>query len=45
MKIGILFNCAGIAEYNVFMFNNNTHKQLTMLNDINATVPGKILDQ
>ena len=26
LKIGILFNCAGIAEYKVFRFNDNTHK-------------------
>ena len=39
LKIGILFNCAGIAEYKVFRFCDNTHKELTALNDINATVP------
>jgi len=39
LKIGILFNCAGIAEYKVFRFNDNTHKEIVALNDINATVP------
>ena len=39
LKIGILFNNAGIAEYKVFRFNDNTHKELTALNNINATVP------
>lgn len=39
LKIGILFNNAGIAEYKVFRFNDNTHKELTAINNINATVP------
>jgi len=39
VKVGILFNCAGIAEYKVFMFNNNTHKELVSMNEINSTVP------
>lgn len=39
LKIGILFNCAGIAEYKVFRFCDNTHKELTTMNNINASVP------
>ena len=26
IKIGILFNCAGIAEYKTFRFVDNTHE-------------------
>jgi len=39
MEIGILFNNAGIAEYKVLKFLTNTHKEITMINAINATVP------
>jgi len=39
MKIGILFNCAGIAEYKVFRFCANTHKELVSLCNINMIAP------
>ena len=26
LKIGILFNCAGLPEHKVFRFNDSTHK-------------------
>ena len=40
IKIGILFNCAGIIEHNFFRFCSNSHGQLKSLVDVNATVPG-----
>ena len=29
LKIGILFNNAGIAEYKLLRFTENTHKEIT----------------
>jgi len=39
LKIGILFNNAGIAEYKLFRYTENTHKEITSICDINAVVP------
>ena len=40
MKIGILFNCAGIAEYKVFRYCSNKHEELVSMTDLNCTIPG-----
>jgi len=38
-KVGILFNCAGIAEYKTYRFCRNSHEEMVSLSAINITVP------